>query len=43
VSSGVNFSLALRSDGTVWAWGLNEYYQLGDGTQINRNVPVQIK
>jgi hypothetical protein len=25
-------SLAVRSDGTVWAWGENAYGQLGDGT-----------
>ena len=31
-SGGVGHSLALRSDGTVWAWGWNGYGQLGDGT-----------
>jgi uncharacterized repeat protein (TIGR01451 family) len=36
------FSLALRSDGTVWAWGLNGQGQLGDGTLITRSVPIQV-
>lgn len=31
VSAGTNHSLALRSDGTVWAWGLNDEGQLGIG------------
>ena len=35
-------ALALRSDGTVWAAGLNNTGQLGDGTLIQRNAPVQV-
>ena len=35
-------SLALKSDGTVWAWGWNDYGQLGDGTTTNRNTSVQV-
>jgi len=34
-------SLALHSNGTVWAWGANNYGQLGDGSATNRSVPVQ--
>src|SRR6185436_9930746 len=32
ISGGWRHSLALKSDGTVRAWGLNDYGQLGDGT-----------
>ncbi|MBI3043630.1 MAG: fibronectin type III domain-containing protein, partial [Betaproteobacteria bacterium] len=35
-------SLAVRSDGTVWAWGANGSGQLGDGTTTNRTAPVQV-
>jgi alpha-tubulin suppressor-like RCC1 family protein len=34
--------LALRSDHTVWAWGSNNFGQLGDGTTTGRSVPAQI-
>ena len=39
---GVSHVLALRNDGTVWAWGTNEDGQLGDGTRENRGRPVQV-
>ena len=32
VSAGENFSVALKSDGTVWTWGENKNGQLGNGT-----------
>jgi hypothetical protein len=35
-------SLALKNDGTVWAWGMNLYGQLGNGTNTDSNVPVQV-
>ena len=37
-----NYSLALKSDGTVWTWGSNAFGQLGDGTTTNRSTPVQV-
>ncbi len=42
VSGGDDFSLALKSDGTVWAWGSNSFGQLGDGTTTDRLIPVQV-
>ncbi len=35
-------SLALRNDGTVWAWGENQNGQVGDGTHNDRFGPVQV-
>ena len=32
----------IKEDGTLWAWGNNEFGQIGDGTTINRDTPVQI-
>jgi alpha-tubulin suppressor-like RCC1 family protein len=42
VAAGQGSSLGAMSDGTVWAWGLNNYGQLGDGTITTRTVPVKI-
>ncbi|MFA6603332.1 MAG: hypothetical protein WCT10_00655, partial [Patescibacteria group bacterium] len=41
-AAGTNFSLAVKSDGTVWASGYNALGQLGDGTTTNRLTPVQV-
>ncbi|MCS6778048.1 MAG: dockerin type I domain-containing protein [Chloroherpetonaceae bacterium] len=43
VAPGGNHTVALRSDGTVWAWGDNEYGQLGNNTTTNRTTPVQVR
>jgi len=42
ISSGGSHVLALRNDGTVWAWGVNANGQLGDGSITQRNFPVQV-
>jgi len=42
VSAGMLHSLALKGDGTVWAWGSNVLNQLGDGTTTDRLQPVQV-
>jgi YD repeat-containing protein len=42
-TGGQGHTLAVRStDGTVWAWGYNLGGQLGNGTNIDSNVPVQV-
>lgn len=33
---------AIKSDGTLWSWGRNQYGQLGDSTTTSRSSPVQI-
>ena len=35
-------NLALKEDHSLWAWGLNSFGQLGDGTTNNRSAPVMI-
>ncbi|HEV2123059.1 MAG TPA: hypothetical protein VGW38_09830, partial [Chloroflexota bacterium] len=42
IAAGSGHNLALRSDGTVWAWGANHSGQVGDGTTVNRSYPVQV-
>ena len=40
---GLGHSLALRRDGSVWAWGYNDAGQLGDGSNTSRLAPVQVR
>ena len=42
VAAGGANSAAVRTDGTLWAWGYNYYGALGDGTNVTKNSPVQI-
>jgi alpha-tubulin suppressor-like RCC1 family protein/chitodextrinase len=35
-------SLAIKSDGTVWAWGANSSGQLGDNTLTLRKIPTRV-
>lgn len=42
ISTGPAFCLAVKNDGTVWAWGHNEYGQLGDGTTTDRHSPIEV-
>ncbi|HCC07805.1 MAG TPA: hypothetical protein DEP72_06585 [Clostridiales bacterium] len=43
IVAGSYHTVALKSDGTVYAWGFNAYGQLGDDTIIQKNVPVQVQ
>ena len=42
ISAGGGHGLGLCSDGTLAAWEINDYGQLGDGTTENRSVPVAV-
>jgi uncharacterized delta-60 repeat protein len=42
IAAGSYHSVALCSDGTVAAWGYNNYGQLGDNTTTHRNAPVAV-
>jgi alpha-tubulin suppressor-like RCC1 family protein len=42
VIAGYSYSLALKRDGSLWAWGGNPSGMLGDGTKQSRNRPVRV-
>jgi gliding motility-associated-like protein len=41
-ASKANYSLALKTNGTLWSWGGNAFGQLGIGTTVNTNAPSQV-
>jgi alpha-tubulin suppressor-like RCC1 family protein len=42
IVGGANHTAAIKIDGTLWAWGLNNNGQLGDGTRVDKSSPVQV-
>jgi alpha-tubulin suppressor-like RCC1 family protein len=42
VGIGFGHTVAVKNDGTLWAWGQNDFGQLGNGTFTGSPVPVQI-
>ncbi|MCL2814553.1 MAG: S-layer homology domain-containing protein [Oscillospiraceae bacterium] len=40
--AGYSYTVAIDGEGSLWAWGINYYGQLGDGTTDNRNAPKKI-
>lgn len=41
VSTGLNSSAAIKTDGSLWTWGDNSYGQLGTSIVTDRSSPVQ--
>ena len=42
VSIGNEHVLGIQTDGSLWAWGNNSFGELGNGTQVSSDHPVQI-
>ena len=42
LSPNVAFTTAIKSDGTLWGWGINNNGQLGNNSVVTRSSPVQI-
>ena len=42
IAAGRWHTLAIRSDGSLWAWGANIWGQLGDGTKVYKVLPVRV-
>lgn len=43
IAVGAFHNLALQEDGTLWAWGNNEYGQLGTGDTQPRSQPIRVQ
>lgn len=42
IVTGHGYTVALKTDGTLWAWGNNFSGQLGNGTTFDKNIPTQV-
>jgi alpha-tubulin suppressor-like RCC1 family protein len=42
ISAGGAYTVAIRANGTAWAWGLNTVGNLGDNTLISKRSPVSV-
>jgi len=42
INMGLAHAAAIKNDGSLWTWGHNYYGALGDGTTIDRLMPLQI-
>jgi alpha-tubulin suppressor-like RCC1 family protein len=41
VAAGINYTAAIKTDGTLWTWGGNNSGMLGDNTTVRKSSPVQ--
>ena len=41
VALGYEFAATIKTDGTLWVWGKNDYGQLGDNTIVFKSSPIQ--
>jgi len=42
IATGGGFTLAIKTNKTLWGWGRNDNGQLGDGTKTEKTTPTQI-
>ncbi|MGK0189489.1 MAG: alpha-tubulin suppressor-like RCC1 family protein [Verrucomicrobiales bacterium] len=42
ISAGQGHTLAIKTDGSFWAWGVNDRGQLGDGSRTHRFTPFRV-
>ncbi len=42
IAAGFYFTLAIKTDGTLWTWGQNNFGQLGDSTTADKSSPGQV-
>lgn len=43
IGAGYKHLFAFKNDGTIWAWGDNQYGQLGDGTTVSQSTSTTVQ
>ncbi|MCL1864951.1 MAG: hypothetical protein FWF73_03990 [Spirochaetes bacterium] len=43
MSAGYHHAAAIKSDGTLWTWGMNDSGRLGIGTTTSKNTPQKVE
>ena len=41
VTAGKRTTAGIKTDGSLWLWGYNQYGELGDNTRVSKSSPVQ--
>lgn len=42
IAAGAHHALAIKPDGSLWAWGDNSFGELGDNTKYTHEAPIQV-
>lgn len=41
-AAGGAHTIAIKQDGTLWGWGMNQYGEIGDGTDTQKETPAKV-
>lgn len=42
IEAGYNHVIAIKNNGSLWAWGVNTYGAIGDSTTISKKLPTRV-
>lgn len=42
VAGGFEHTCAIKNDGSLWCWGAGEEGQAGDGSGVDKHMPVNV-
>jgi alpha-tubulin suppressor-like RCC1 family protein len=42
IAAGANYTMGIKNNGTLWAWGENTFGQYGNNTVVDSYIPIQV-